>query len=125
MIMQQEDGMSNLAASVGEAPLLSKCSSFNKPATIRKRKLDIAKEVVGHPFSKELFPKCVNLKTAKVSELKDVFGKWPLEAGDVPSHRESHNSKWAGTIAGRKPPVGYLLVLPTAALTGAPLRTCP
>jgi hypothetical protein len=61
MIMQQEDGMSNLAASVREAPLLSKCSSFNKPATIRMLKLDIAKEVVGHPFSKELFPKCVNL----------------------------------------------------------------
>jgi hypothetical protein len=41
MIMQQEDGMSNLAASVREARLLSKCSSFNKPATIRKLKFDI------------------------------------------------------------------------------------
>jgi len=45
--MQQEDEMSNLAAPVGEAPLLSKYSSFNKPATIRKRKLDIDKGRMG------------------------------------------------------------------------------
>jgi hypothetical protein len=66
--------------------LLSKCSSLNNAATIRKLKLDIAREVVGRPFSKELFPKCVNLKTAKISELKDAFGTWPLEVGDVPDH---------------------------------------
>jgi hypothetical protein len=66
--------------------LLSKCSSLNKPATIKKLKLDIAKDVVGHPFSKELFPKCVNLKTAKISDLKAVFGAWPLEVGNVPAH---------------------------------------
>ena len=66
--------------------LLSKCSSLNKPAKIKKLKLDIAKEVIGRPFSKELFPKCINLKTAKISELIAVFGRWPLEVGSVPDH---------------------------------------
>lgn len=66
--------------------LLGKCSSISSPRTIERLKLDIAKEVVGHPFNKELFPKYLNLKTAKVSELKDVFGNWPLEVGDVPDH---------------------------------------
>lgn len=66
--------------------LLSKCSSLDSPETIKKLKLNIAKEVLGRPFSQELFPKYVNLKKAKNSELKDVFGAWPLEVGAVPKH---------------------------------------
>jgi hypothetical protein len=66
--------------------ILAKCSSINNPATISKLKLDIAREVVGKPFDKELFPKYVNLKTAKKADLKVAFGTWPLEVGNVPTH---------------------------------------
>ncbi len=66
--------------------LLAKCSSLNNPSIIKKLKLDIAQEVVGHPFNNELFPKYINLKTAKINELKAIFGNWPLEVGDVPAH---------------------------------------
>lgn len=64
--------------------LLAKCSSLTNPAKIRKLKLDIAEDVIGRPFSKELFPRFVNLKTAKISELKALFGDWPLDVGYVP-----------------------------------------
>lgn len=66
--------------------LLSKCSSLHRPTTIKRLKLDLAEDVIGHPFNKDLFPKYLNLKTAKVSELRELFGTWPLEVGNVPEH---------------------------------------
>jgi len=66
--------------------LLSKCSSLHRPTTIKRLKLDIAAGVIGHPFNKDLFPRYLNLKKAKVSELKEIFGNWPLEVGVVPNH---------------------------------------
>jgi hypothetical protein len=66
--------------------ILAKCSSVISPATIRKLKLDIAKEVVGKPYNRALFPKYINLKTAKKADLIAVFGVWPLEVGIVPTH---------------------------------------
>jgi hypothetical protein len=66
--------------------ILAKCNAISNPSTIVKLKLDIAKEVIGKPFNKELFPKCINLKTARKTELKNIFGCWPLEVGIVPTH---------------------------------------
>jgi hypothetical protein len=66
--------------------ILAKCNSLEKPSIIKRLKLDIAKVVVGRPFDKELFPKYVNLKTARKADLEAVFGAWPLEVGNIPAH---------------------------------------
>jgi hypothetical protein len=64
--------------------VVSKCKSAIKPATIRKLKLEIAKEVTGRSFSASLFPRHVNLKSAKDTELRALFGVWPLPIGAMP-----------------------------------------
>lgn len=64
--------------------ILSKCKYPIKPATIRKLKLEIAEEVTGRSFSADLFPQHINLKTAKNSDLKALFGTWPLPVENVP-----------------------------------------
>ncbi len=66
--------------------LLSKCSSLHRPTTIKKLKLDIAEDVIGHPFNRDLFPRYLNLKSAKVSDLREIFGSWPPEIGAIPNH---------------------------------------
>jgi hypothetical protein len=66
--------------------ILAKCRSRIPCKTVLKLKLDIAKEVIGKPFSSDLFPRFVNLKTSKKSELEEIFGRWPLEVAAVPKH---------------------------------------
>jgi hypothetical protein len=60
------------------ANIVGRCQHGIAPNTVRKLKLKIAQEVTGRTFSPALFPRCLNLKTATRTELKEVFGAWPL-----------------------------------------------
>jgi hypothetical protein len=66
--------------------ILAKCKATIPDRTVKRLKLDIAKEVTGKPFSSDLFPRYLNLKTARKVELENIFGIWPLEVGVVPEH---------------------------------------
>jgi hypothetical protein len=63
--------------------ILTKCKTRIPVKTIHKLKLSIAEEVTGRPFSPEIFPKHLNLKSAKNNELQAIFGKWPLEIDSI------------------------------------------
>jgi hypothetical protein len=60
------------------ANIVGRCQHGIAPNTVRKLKLKIAQEVTGRTFSPALFPRSLNLKTATRTELKQVFGAWPL-----------------------------------------------
>ncbi len=64
--------------------ILTKCKSNISAQTLKRLKLEIAKEITGKSFAASLFPKHVNLKTAQKAPLVDVFGQWPLPVGSVP-----------------------------------------
>ncbi|MGQ9474680.1 MAG: hypothetical protein ACUVRX_03180 [Actinomycetota bacterium] len=50
-----------------------------KESTVRKLGLmEVAKEL-NLDFSPRLYPRTLNLANAKISELKEVFGEWPLQ----------------------------------------------
>jgi hypothetical protein len=66
------------------ARLLGKCRDGIPARTVKRLKLDVAEEVAGKPFSEQLFPRCVNLKTATNAELAALFGAWPLPVGHMP-----------------------------------------
>lgn len=51
---------------------------------VRKLKLNIAKEVTGRAYSPSIYPRCVNLASARNQDLADVFGTWPLPIGKMP-----------------------------------------
>lgn len=76
-----KDNVCILTADNRMSKVLDKCKSSIKSETINKLKLDTAEEVCGVPFSKDLFPKHLNLNNCKISELEEVFGKWPIEIG--------------------------------------------
>ncbi|MBU1998020.1 MAG: hypothetical protein V1490_02930 [Candidatus Omnitrophota bacterium] len=59
--------------------ILRKCKSYIPRNTLKKLKLDIAAEITGKPFGPNIFPRVLNLKSAKDQELVDIFGGWPLE----------------------------------------------
>ena len=65
--------------------ILTKCKAGIPAGTVRRLKLNIAEEVTGKPFSPELFPACLNLKTSTNAQLAEVFGQWPLRIGKVPN----------------------------------------
>jgi len=67
------------------ADIVGKCREGVRPSTIRKLKLEIAEEVTGRKFGPGLFPRCLNLKTATETELKEVFGQWPLPVKGNPA----------------------------------------
>jgi hypothetical protein len=58
--------------------VLSKCKSPIPARTIHRLKLEIAEKVTGRPFSPDLFPRHLNLKSATVAQLREVFDPWPL-----------------------------------------------
>lgn len=58
------------------ANIVGQCQHGIAPNTVRK--LKIAQEVTGRTFSPAPFPRCLNLKTATRTQLKEVFGAWPL-----------------------------------------------
>lgn len=64
--------------------VLAKCKSSISANTIRRLKLDKAETLTGRSFSSNVFPKHLNLKSCTQSDLKDVFGEWPLDVGKVP-----------------------------------------
>ncbi len=66
--------------------ILAKCKSTIPSETVSKLKLSIAQGVTGKPFGPEIFPKHVNLKTARDKDLQDLFGEWPLPVAKVPRH---------------------------------------
>jgi hypothetical protein len=66
------------------ANIVGRCRAGIAANTVRKLKLKIAEEVTGKAFSSALFPRCLNLKTAKTSELMAVFGKYPLPVNGEP-----------------------------------------
>lgn len=70
-----------LSADTRMTDILKKCKSSIDNTIIKKLKLNIAKDVCGKAFSKELFPKHLNLKDCKNSDLIEIFGKWPLNIG--------------------------------------------
>ena len=63
--------------------ILQKCCTDIPTATKKKLHLDNVEQFTGTDFAPSTFPVGLNLKTAKVSELEDVFGAWPLEVGDI------------------------------------------
>lgn len=76
-----KDNVCILTADNRMSDVLEKCKSGIKYETLRKLKLNIAEEVCGVPFSKDLFPKHLNLGHCKNSDLANIFGKWPLTVG--------------------------------------------
>lgn len=64
--------------------ILKKCSGPLSSATKKKLKLDLAESLTGRQFSPDTFPRGVNLKTAKKTELEAAFGEWPLPVGELP-----------------------------------------
>jgi hypothetical protein len=66
--------------------IIARCKQNIKRSTIKKLKLEIAEEVMGRPFGPDIFPLHLNLKNAAKRELTEVFGKWPLTIGKIPSH---------------------------------------
>jgi hypothetical protein len=67
--------------------ILKKCKSNIPKNTLKKLKLDIASEITGKPFGPGIFPRFINLKTAKDKDLEQVFGVWPLE---VKTHKKAY-----------------------------------
>jgi hypothetical protein len=63
--------------------ILDKCRAGLNLETIKKLKLDVAREVTGREFSSAIFPKCLNLKTATKADLEATFDLWPLPTGGV------------------------------------------
>jgi hypothetical protein len=55
--------------------ILTKCKSWIPLATMQKLKLISAQEITGRPFKPEIFPKRINLKTARDKDLKGLFGE--------------------------------------------------
>jgi hypothetical protein len=66
--------------------ILKKCRTKIPEATIKKLRLDKCQEITGIPFRPEVFPVPLNLKDATSAELREFFGRWPLEIRDVPKH---------------------------------------
>jgi len=58
--------------------VLRKCRSGIPKETMKKLKLDKAKDLTGIEFKPSIFPACVNLKYATNNSIKDTFGACPL-----------------------------------------------
>ena len=63
--------------------ILERCRKGLRARTIRKLKLEVAEQVTGRAFAPEIFPQCLNLKTATKSELSRVLGVWPLPTKSI------------------------------------------
>lgn len=63
--------------------ILEKCRNRIHPSTIKKLKLTIAEDVTGRPFSSQIFPQGINLASSSDSELRGIFGAWPLPLGRI------------------------------------------
>lgn len=60
------------------ARVVGKCREQLKPATKQKLRLPDAAKLTGIQFQPESFPSVLNLKTATKTQLKEVFGEWPM-----------------------------------------------
>lgn len=67
--------------------LVNKCRQPIPAETIKKLKLDRAEDIAGKKFSAQLFPKALHLGTCGIEELKEAFGKWPL---DLNNHKKAY-----------------------------------
>ena len=64
--------------------ILQKCCNGLPKGTVNKLKLDKTEELTGRKFSPDIFPKGLNLKTAKKKDLEEVLGTWPLPVEKCP-----------------------------------------
>ena len=73
-ILTADDRLSDIAR---------KCKGPIKAGTVKYLRLNMAEELTGRRFDAAIFPKCLNLKTAKKKELADTFGVWPPPIGKL------------------------------------------
>lgn len=78
-----QDNVAIITADTRLAQLVDKCRSKIPSSTVKRLKLDRAHDVAGKKFSANLFPRVVHFGKAKDSELKGIFGNWPLEMPKV------------------------------------------
>jgi hypothetical protein len=69
------------------AQLVIKCRRSIPKRTAEKLKLARAEEIAGKPFSKDLFPRVLNLATCTKKTLQGLFGQWPLP---VQRHKKAY-----------------------------------
>jgi hypothetical protein len=75
------DNVVLLTADDGIADIVGKRRDGIPANTVRKLKLEIAEEVTGRKFGPELFPRCLNLKTATRAELEECSGRGRCRSG--------------------------------------------
>lgn len=76
-----KDNVCILTADNRMSKVLDKCKTDIKQETLNKLKLNIAEKVCGISFSKDIFPKHLNLARCTKGDLRKVLGAWPLDIG--------------------------------------------